>query len=140
MDLMRYNKHMDERKAKLAQLLKIEDKRARIAQIQTDMQSGDFWSDHVTASRLTQELSQLSDIVDTFDLSESDAEIQKLEKDLAGAQKQLAQVKEQLLDEKLYQENDTSVYTALLKEQEYLAEQVDSLESRWLALMQQLDS
>ncbi len=68
------------------------------------------------------------------------AEIQKLEKDLAGAQKQLAQVKEQLLDEKLYQENDTSVYTALLKEQEYLAEQVDSLESRWLALMQQLDS
>ncbi len=71
---------MEERKQQLGQLLKIDQKRERIAQIQTDMQSGDFWTDHVKAGQITQELKQLQDIVDTFDLAESDADILELEK------------------------------------------------------------
>lgn len=72
--------HMEERKLQLAELLKINEKRDRIVQIETDMQSGDFWADHVAAGKITQELSQLKDIVDTFDLAESEIDIVELEK------------------------------------------------------------
>jgi ATP-binding cassette subfamily F protein 3 len=68
------------------------------------------------------------------------SDIQKIEKELAAAQKELAQLKEKLQDEKLYQSNDTALYSGLLKEQQTLSEQVDLLETRWLGLMQQLDS
>jgi peptide chain release factor 2 len=71
---------MDPRKQKLAAILHIEDKKARIAEINQLMQSGDFWADHVKAGEITQELKQLDDIVTQFELSESEEEIAELEK------------------------------------------------------------
>jgi peptide chain release factor 2 len=71
---------MDERKQKLGQILQIDAKKARIAEINTQMQSGDFWADHVKAGEITQELKQLDDIVTQFELSETDTEIMDLEK------------------------------------------------------------
>lgn len=71
---------MDERKTKLAEILKIDEKKARITEINTLMQTADFWADHIKATEVTQELAQLDDIVTQFELSESDEEIIELEK------------------------------------------------------------
>lgn len=70
----------NERKAQLGQLLKIDEKKARMAEIQQQMQSADFWADHVLAAETTQELKQLDDMVTQFELSESDEELAELEK------------------------------------------------------------
>lgn len=67
-------------------------------------------------------------------------DIQKIEKEITVSQKKLEQIKEKLQDERLYQNNDTGSYQTLEQERLALTEQVDLLESRWLALMQKLDS
>ncbi|HEY1074426.1 MAG TPA: peptide chain release factor 2 [Patescibacteria group bacterium] len=69
-----------EKKQQLAELLGIENKKVRIAEIQKDMQSADFWADHVKAAEITQELKQLDDIVTEFELAETPEEIAELEK------------------------------------------------------------
>jgi len=71
---------MDERKQKLADILHIDAKKARMAEIHTLMESGDFWADHVKAGEITQELKQLDDLVTLFELAETDSEIAELEK------------------------------------------------------------
>lgn len=71
---------MDARKAQLGDILKIKEKKARITEIQQQMQSGDFWADHVKAAEVTQELKQFDDLVTQFELSESEEEIAELEK------------------------------------------------------------
>lgn len=71
---------MTEQKEQLAILLRLDQKRAHITTIQAAMQSSDFWSDHAAASRATQELKQLQDMVDAFDRAETEAEINELER------------------------------------------------------------
>ncbi len=68
------------KKAQIGHILHIDDKRARIAEIETAMQLGDFWADHVKAAEVTQELSQLQDAVTMFGLAESDEDLVELEK------------------------------------------------------------
>ncbi len=70
----------NERKQQLGQLLTIETKRQRIEAIKNLMQSADFWSDHVKAAEVTQELSQLTELVQTYDRAESEPDIMELEK------------------------------------------------------------
>jgi peptide chain release factor 2 len=69
----------EERKAHLAQVLKIEEKRQRVAEINQAMQSAEFWSDHTRAAEVTQELNQLDTLLLQFDLAESDKELEDLE-------------------------------------------------------------
>jgi peptide chain release factor 2 len=70
----------DEKKNKLSKILKIDEKKQRVAEINNLMQSSDFWANHNTASTITQELSQLNDIIESFELAESDAHLAELEK------------------------------------------------------------
>ncbi len=69
-----------EKKVKLGQLLNIAAKQQRVAEIGRLMESGDFWADHVRASEITQELSQLNDIITDYELAQTDSEIAELEK------------------------------------------------------------
>lgn len=59
---------MEERLSELKQLLRIDEKEQRIAEIEQAMQSTDFWTDHVRAGQLSQELSQLKQVVDNYEL------------------------------------------------------------------------
>jgi peptide chain release factor 2 len=68
------------KKEQLRHLLKIDEKKARIEEINQLMQSADFWADHAQATAVTQELKQLDDIVTQFELSETDEEVSELEK------------------------------------------------------------
>lgn len=76
-----YNAGMEHaRKEKLGQILNIEAKQKRIAEINGLMQSSEFWADHVKAAEVTQELSQLNEAVTLFELAETDEDIAELEK------------------------------------------------------------
>lgn len=71
---------MDEsRKKELGELLKIEQKRARLVEIEQLMQAQTFWADYASAQQIMQELSDLKKTVDEFDLAESDEELTNLE-------------------------------------------------------------
>ncbi len=79
---------MEERLIQLKQLLQIDTKRARIAEIEQQMQQADFWADHEAAGQTAQELSQLKDIVDKYELvamDPADPEAQQLFNDLEFA-------------------------------------------------------
>jgi peptide chain release factor 2 len=72
---------MEERLKQLKTMLKIDEKRERITQLEAAMQEGSFWADHEKASQLSQELSQIKAIVDNYELIEmnpDDPEAQKL--------------------------------------------------------------
>ncbi len=69
-----------ERKSQLYNLLGIAQKQSRITEINQQMQSADFWVDHVKAGEITQELSRLNDVVMEYELAESNEEIAALEK------------------------------------------------------------
>jgi peptide chain release factor 2 len=70
----------DTKKQHLAELLQINQKKQRIEEINQLMQSADFWAVHTEASKVTQELQQLSDIVTMFESAESESDINELEK------------------------------------------------------------
>lgn len=70
---------MNERKEKLKELLKIDEKRARIAEIQEMMAKPDFWAEREKSVSLSQEMTALQNICDDWELSESDEELEKLE-------------------------------------------------------------
>lgn len=65
-------------KEELRKLLKIDEKEARIAEIQTQMSEPQFWSDQEKAQELSQEMAELNRIIEDFELSESQEEIEKL--------------------------------------------------------------
>lgn len=69
-----------EKKTKLAELLGIKEKKQRAAEINQLMQSADFWSNHNEATAITQELSQLNDLVEQYELAQTEADFAKLEK------------------------------------------------------------
>lgn len=72
---------MEERLSQLKELLKIDQKTARIQEIETAMQAADFWNDHQTAGQLSQELSQLKEVIDNYELvnlDPNDPEVAKL--------------------------------------------------------------
>lgn len=66
-------------KSQLQQLLKIDEKKARIADINTQMSNPDFWRDHQKAQTVAKELSQLQDLVSQFEQASDDATLQGLE-------------------------------------------------------------
>lgn len=69
-----------DKKSQLEQLLGIQEKRKRIEKINTLMQQGSFWADHAMATDITQELSQLNEIVSLFDTASTEADMAELEK------------------------------------------------------------
>lgn len=69
-----------EKKQQLNQLLKIDQLKDRIVEIQNQMAKPDFWQDQKKAQELSQELSDLSKVIDNFESANSDEEILELEK------------------------------------------------------------
>ncbi len=67
------------RKAELAKTLRIDEKSARVKQIETEMAGVTFWQNHKNAAKATQELKHLQGFVAKFELAESDIEIEQLE-------------------------------------------------------------
>jgi peptide chain release factor 2 len=59
---------MNDRLEQLKTLLHIDSKTARVTEIEQAMQSTDFWSDHEKAGQLSQELSQLKQVIDNYEL------------------------------------------------------------------------
>ncbi len=66
-------------KEELYNLLKIDDKKQEIAQIQAEMNSPDFWSNLQKAQEETQKMANLQKIVDEWEKAESVDEIHQLE-------------------------------------------------------------
>ncbi|MEK7171257.1 MAG: peptide chain release factor 2 [Patescibacteria group bacterium] len=68
-----------ERKVELAETLRIDEKSARIKQIEAEMATPSFWQEHQRAAKLTQELKHLQDFVAEFESAETEAELEELE-------------------------------------------------------------
>lgn len=71
--------NIESKKQELSKLLKIEEKRARVEDIQKMMSEPDFWLDQEKARLLSQELSNLNKLINDFDQANSEEEINKLE-------------------------------------------------------------
>ena len=71
-----------DRKAELEIMLNIEQKRARIADIEQEMQQPNFWQDYEKAGKTSQELSNLQKVIEEFEKAESDDDLNKLETEL----------------------------------------------------------
>lgn len=67
------------RKFDLARLLKIEEKKKRVADIEAQMSSPKFWENHETAAKAAQELKHLQDFMTQFEQADSETELEKLE-------------------------------------------------------------
>lgn len=68
------------KKQELGKMLKIDEKRSQILDIQKKMESPDFWKDHNTAAQISKKISDLQKVVNEFDNSETEEEISILEK------------------------------------------------------------
>ena len=66
-------------KEELYNLLNIEAKKEKVAEIQKEMNSPDFWSDSNAATAKTQEMANLQKIVDQWQNAENDHDIKDLE-------------------------------------------------------------
>lgn len=66
-------------KDELYKLLKIEEKKGRITEIQSQMNNQDFWADSKKAGELTQEMSGLQKLVDEWSSANSEETIKDLE-------------------------------------------------------------
>ena len=71
--------NIESKKQELSKLLKIEEKKARVEDIQKMMSEPSFWTDQEKARLLSQELSNLNKLINDFDQANSDEEINKLE-------------------------------------------------------------
>lgn len=70
---------MNSKKQELYNLLKLDEKKARVAAIQKMMATPDFWRDQERARMLTQELGDLGKVIEQWEKAETDEEISKLE-------------------------------------------------------------
>lgn len=68
-----------ESKEELGKLLKIEDKKQEIIQIQTDMNQPSFWHDQKQAQEKTQKLSDLTREIKEYEEAKTEEELKKLE-------------------------------------------------------------
>lgn len=68
-----------QRKSELSQTLRIDEKKERIKQIESEMSTPSFWQEHQRAAKLTQELKHLQDFVAVFELAQSNTELENLE-------------------------------------------------------------
>lgn len=66
-------------KAELEKLLKIDEKKERIAAVSTEMQDPSFWTDRETATAKTQEMANLQKLVAEFENASTSEELSKLE-------------------------------------------------------------
>lgn len=66
-------------KEELYNLLKIEEKEQKVAEIQAEMNNPDFWADSTSATQKTQTMSNLLKIVDEWRLAQTPEEIHGLE-------------------------------------------------------------
>lgn len=69
------------RKEELSKILDIPGKQARFDAIQEQMKNPDFWRDHETAAKASQELKHLEEIILKFEVAESEHELDELEKE-----------------------------------------------------------
>jgi peptide chain release factor 2 len=68
-------------KGELRKLLKIDEREAEIKEIEAQMQAPDFWTDSKAATKISQRFSALKNIIDSFELAESDEDLKELEKE-----------------------------------------------------------
>ncbi len=68
------------RKQELSKLLKIDEKKRLILDIQKRMSEPNFWQDREQAEELTKKLSTINNIIDKFENATTEAEINELEK------------------------------------------------------------
>lgn len=73
--------NIDEKKQQLYQLLKIDQTKNRILEIQNEMTKPNFWQDQARAQTLSQELSDLNKLIQKFESARNEAEILELEKE-----------------------------------------------------------
>lgn len=72
---------MEQRKAKLAELLRIEEKRGEVKALEAQMTEPAFWNDHQKAAGVSQQLNALNSIIERFDKAEDAEAIAELEKE-----------------------------------------------------------
>jgi len=70
---------IETRKKELYQMLKIDEKKHRVLEIQKMMMEPDFWQNRQKAEELTKELSSLNSLIDQFEKAQSEEEVSKLE-------------------------------------------------------------
>lgn len=70
-----------DKKAQIGIILKIDEKKKRLQEIQREMTNPDFWSDREKSIPISKEMSALSEIVNRFENANSDKEIADLEKE-----------------------------------------------------------
>jgi len=68
-------------KTELAKILKIDQKKLEVAEIQKQMSSSDFWNDSNKAKVISQKLSSLNTIIKRFDEAETPEQIKELQKE-----------------------------------------------------------
>ncbi len=66
-------------KEEIAKLLKIDEKKAEKAQIESEMGSADFWSNQQEATKKSQRLTYLNDIIAKFETAEDENSLAELE-------------------------------------------------------------
>ncbi len=66
-------------KEELKNLLKIDEKKSQIAQIQKEMQDPSFWADQEKSRNATQEMANLQKIINEYEKAEAPEELHKLE-------------------------------------------------------------
>lgn len=69
---------LQERKEELYRLLKIEDKKLRINSLHELSLNSDFWKDYKNAIEVNKEISDLQNVVDSFEAASSNEELDKL--------------------------------------------------------------
>ncbi len=75
------NEEIQKEKTELKEILKIQQKKQKILELQDKMTDPNFWTDHENATKISQEVSQLQNIVDNFELAETQEEIAELKKE-----------------------------------------------------------
>jgi len=66
-------------KEELQKLLKIDEKRARVSEVQREMENPAFWNDPNKSKSLTQEMANLQKNIDEYEKAQTPEELQKLE-------------------------------------------------------------
>jgi len=69
---------IDQSKNELYSLLKIDEKKKRVREIEAQMNKSDFWLNHEKAQELTKELSDLNGLINQVENAQNDQDINKL--------------------------------------------------------------